>query len=139
MAKSRFAVLIGMTLIVGILAGVAGTRAADTLPVKRTMLIQTPLVENGSGERHAQMYITEAAPGVTLGKHFHHAHTFVYVLQGAITIEEEGKPAMTFGPGQAFHEPPMFRHDARSGATTPLKILVFQAPLKGQPLAEAVK
>ena len=41
---------------------------------------------------------------------------------------------------QAFHEPPNVAHDARSAsATAPLKILVFQAVEKGQPLAGPVK
>ncbi len=86
------------------------------------------------------MYITEAKPGVDLGRHNHLGHTFVYVLEGALVIQEPGKAAATYGPGQAFHEPPDVAHDARSAsATAPLKILVFQAVEKGQPLAVPVK
>jgi len=45
-----------------------------------------------------------------------------------------------YGPGHAFHKPPGLVHDAKSSsATTPLKILVFQAIEKGQPLAVPVK
>jgi quercetin dioxygenase-like cupin family protein len=62
-----------------------------------------------------------------------------YVVEGTISIQDEGKPATTYGPGQAFHEPPQVVHDAKSGATAPSKILVFQANEKGQPLAIPVK
>jgi len=139
MTTSRLAVLLGVTLSLGIGAGIVASRAAD-IPVKRTALINTPLVEQGSGERQAQMYITEVAAGVDAGRHFHHAHTFVYVMDGAIAIHEDGKSPITYETGQAFHEPPGFRHGARNpSATKPVRLVIFQAPLKGQPLAEALK
>lgn len=75
-----------------------------------------------------------------LGGYVYHAHTFVYVLDGAITLEELGKSPVTYRAGQAFHELPMKLHDARNAsATAPVRILVFQAPEKGQPLAEMAK
>jgi hypothetical protein len=37
--------------------------------VKRTMLIQSALV--GSDGKQANLYITEAKPGVDLGRHYH--------------------------------------------------------------------
>ncbi len=132
-------VIVALASIAGVVIGVTGTRVltAQDLPVKRTMLIQTDLV--GTNGKHANMYVTEAKPGVDLGRHYHLGHTFVYVLEGAILIQETGKPAVTYGPGQAFHEPPQMVHDARSGEAAPLKILVFQAIEKGQPLAVPVK
>jgi quercetin dioxygenase-like cupin family protein len=128
-----------LTLTVGVTLGAGGGRAlSGDLPVKRTSLIQTGFV--GCGARRANMYVTEIGPGVDAGRHFHYAHTFVYVLDGAITIEEEGKPPVTYRAGEAFQEPPLKRHDARNAsATAPLKIVVFQAPEPGQPLAETVK
>jgi len=139
MTKSTLTLMMGLALSVGIVAGVAAGRAAD-IPVKRTALIDKPLVVNGTGERQAQLYITELAPGIDAGRHVHHAHTFVYVLDGALVIEEDGKAPITFEAGQAFDEPPGFRHGARNpSATKPVKMIIFQAPLKGQPLAEAVK
>ncbi len=139
----RMALILSLTLAVGIALGATGNQVlsaeyAQQMPVKRTMLIQTDLV--GADGKEANMYVTEIQPGVDAGRHYHHAHTFVYVLEGAITIEEQGKSPVTYGPGQAFHEPPKMVHDARNAsARAPLKILVFQAPQKGQPLAVPVK
>ncbi len=136
----RHVLIVAFASVVGIGIGATGTRVlrAQDLPVKRTMLIQTELA--GADGKQAHMYITEARPGVDLGRHHHLGHTFVYVLEGALLIQEAGKPAITYGPGQAFHEPPKMVHDAKSAsATVPLKILVFQAIEKGQPLAVPVK
>jgi hypothetical protein len=56
-----------------------------------------------------------------------------------LSIHEDGKTPVIFEAGQAF-EPLGFRHGARDpSATKPVKMLIFQAPLKGQPLAEALK
>src|ERR671918_800408 len=39
------------------------------------------------------------------GKHYHSGPTYVYVLQGTLTIEEEGKPTQTFEAGGVYAEP----------------------------------
>jgi quercetin dioxygenase-like cupin family protein len=46
----------------------------------------------GADGKHANMYITEAKPGVDLGRHYHPGHTFVSVLEGTLLIQEAGKP-----------------------------------------------
>jgi len=140
MTKPKSWLILAFTLSVGITVGVISSHisTADSKPVRQTMLIQTDLV--GDGGRRANMYVTEIAPGVDGGQHYHHAHTFVYVLDGSITIEGPGEAPVTFHAGEAFHELPMKPHDARNASTTtPVRILVFQAPKKGQPLTEMVK
>jgi len=140
MTKLKRGLILALTLSVGITVGIISSHisTADPVPVRQTMLIQTDLV--GGGGRKANMYVIEIAPGVDAGQHYHHAHTFVYVLDGSITIETPGESPVTFHAGEAFHEPPMKPHDARNASTTaPLKILVFQAPKNGQPLTEMVK
>jgi quercetin dioxygenase-like cupin family protein len=136
----RTFLIVVLAVIVGTGIGLSGGHLlnAQQLPVKRTMLIQTDLA--GGGGREANMYITEVEPGVDAGRHYHHAHTFVYVLNGSITIQEQGKSPVTYGPGKAFHEPPKMVHDAKNAsATAPVKLLVFQALERGQPLAVPVK
>lgn len=140
MTNLKRSLILTFTLTVGIMVGIVASHisTADQMPVKQTILIQTDLV--GGGGRKANMYVTEIAPGVDAGQHYHHAHTFVYVLDGSITLQEPGESPVTFHAGEAFHEPPMKPHDARNASTTaPVKVLVFQAPKKGQPLTEMVK
>jgi quercetin dioxygenase-like cupin family protein len=137
-ATMRHLPVVALALAVGI--GVTGCQIlnAQDLPVKRTMLVQTALA--GVEGKEANMYITEIGPGVDAGRHYHHGHTFVYILDGTITVQEAGKSPMTYGPGQALQEPPKAVHDAKNAsATAPLKLLVFQVLEKGQPLAVPVK
>ena len=39
------------------------------------------------------------------GKHYHSGPTYVYVLKGTLTVDEEGKPTQTFEAGQLYVEP----------------------------------
>ena len=140
MTKLKRGLILALTLSVGITVGIISSHisTADPMPVRQTMLIKTDLV--GGGGRQANMYVTEIAPRVDAGQHYHHAHTFVYVLDGSITTEEPGESPVTFHAGDAFHELPMKVHDVRNASTTvPLKLLVFQAPRKGEPLSVMVK
>jgi quercetin dioxygenase-like cupin family protein len=82
------------------------------------------------------MYLAELAPGAAAGKHTHPGPELAYILEGALTLEQEGKPAQTFKAGEVFHNPSKIVHDAKNAsATAPTKVLVFLLADKGQPLA----
>ena len=60
---------------------------------------------------------------------------FVYVIEGAVAVEMDGKPPQTFKAGQAFAELPNEIHDFRNASSTEsAKALGFQYARKGQPL-----
>jgi len=106
--------------------------------IQRTPLVHTDMASITGQE--ADAWIAEFPPGTDTGKHFHHADQFVYVLEGAIILEEEGKPPVTYKAGQMFHKLPNTHHTGRNGSTTaPLKILAFQVYDQGQPLLVPVK
>ncbi|PXX19242.1 cupin domain-containing protein [Paraburkholderia tropica] len=67
------------------------------------------------------------APGQASEPHMHKGSVFAYVTQGHIESQIEGSPARTYGPGEAWYEPPGSRHLlARNvSATEPAQILVF--------------
>ena len=135
----RMAIMLTLALVVGIAVGVIGTQLlhAQQEPVKVTELVKTDLA--GVPGREAQMYLVDIAPGATTGKHYHHGHTFVYVLRGAARLEE-GKPPVTFKAGQAFHELPQAQHNFKNASKTqPVKLLVFMTPEKGHPFGVPVK
>jgi quercetin dioxygenase-like cupin family protein len=81
------------------------------------------------------MLTVEYAPGASSGKHRHNAHTFVYVLEGAIVMQVEGGEAVTLGPGQTFYESPEDIHMVSKNASDsqPAKFLVFFVKDKGAP------
>jgi quercetin dioxygenase-like cupin family protein len=74
------------------------------------------------------------------GKHYHSGPVFVYVLEGAFTINEQGKPSQTFTAGQLYEEPigtPMQVRNIRTSER--LKILLFQVNDQGHSLAHKVE
>ena len=80
------------------------------------------------------MLTVEYAPGASSGKHRHNAHTFVYVLEGAIVMQSQGE-AVTLGPGQTFYESPEDIHSVSKNASDshPAKFLVFFVKEKAAP------
>jgi quercetin dioxygenase-like cupin family protein len=69
------------------------------------------------------------------GRHYHSGPTYVYVLQGTLTIEEDGKPTQTLEAGNLYVEPignPMQAFN--KSADEPMELLVFQVQNEGEPL-----
>ena len=132
----RTAMVLSVTLAVGIAAGVLGDRllSAQQSPIKRTELLKTDVA--GMEGKEAIVYIAELGPGAAAGKHFHPGPEFAYVLDGALTLEVQGQAPKTFKTGEAFHNPSKAVHDAKNpSATAPVKVLVVLIGEKGQPLA----
>jgi quercetin dioxygenase-like cupin family protein len=72
--------------------------------------------------------------------HRHDAQVFVYVLEGAMTMQVDGSAPVTVGPGKTFYEGPhdVHRVSANASQTEPAKILVFMIKDKGKPASRTV-
>jgi quercetin dioxygenase-like cupin family protein len=69
----------------------------------------------------------------------HAGQEIAYILEGSLLLTVDGKPAVTFKPGEAFQQPPQQVHEGQNAsATAPVKILAFYIADKGQPLTTAV-
>jgi quercetin dioxygenase-like cupin family protein len=79
-------------------------------------------------------------PGGASLPHRHDAQVFVYVLEGAITMQLKGGTPVTLRPGQSFYEGPNDIHQVSANAsrTAPAKILVFMVKDKGRPASRVV-
>jgi quercetin dioxygenase-like cupin family protein len=124
-----------LALTIGIALGVAGGQitGAQQQPIKRTDLLKINLDEIKDSEMH--VWVADIAPGAATGRHLHPTPRFVYVLQGAVVLELDGKPPQTFKVGEAFAEMPNSVHNFRNASTTePARALGFQYAGKGQPL-----
>ena len=107
--------------------------AAARAPIRRTPLLDLDLA--GSPGTQIHLWVADLAPGARTGKHTHPTQRFVYVLEGAVTVEVEGQPARTFQAGEAFQELPALVHDFRNAsATGPARALGVQVAATGQPL-----
>jgi quercetin dioxygenase-like cupin family protein len=73
--------------------------------------------------------------GYVGGRHYHTGPVTVYVLEGAFTIDEDGKPRRTFRAGETYEEPVGTPMQARNlSADGPTRILVVQVTKPGEPL-----
>ena len=74
-------------------------------------------------------------PGWVGGKHSHLGDVYVYVLEGSMVFDVEGKEPVTVGPGGLFHEQPnSVMRAANASKTDRLRIVLFQVNPTGQPL-----
>jgi quercetin dioxygenase-like cupin family protein len=135
----RTGVILAVIFALGIVVGGLGHQrlSAQPEPVTRTVLLKTDVA--GVEGKEAVIVVAEIAPGATTGKHLHAGQEFAYILEGALLLTVDGKPAVTFKPGEAFQQPPQQVHEGQNASTTaPVKILAFYLAEKGQPLTTAV-
>lgn len=115
----------------------AGNAALSTSPTV-VELITKELA--GAPDKEALMITVTYLPGGASLPHRHDAQVFVYVLEGAMTMQVDGGAPVTLNPGQTFYEGPgdVHRISANASATAPAKILVFMIKEKGKPASRAV-
>jgi quercetin dioxygenase-like cupin family protein len=81
----------------------------------------------------------ELAPGVAFGKHWHPGEEIIYVLEGALEYEVEGKPPVTLRAGDVLFIPAGTIHSAKNVGTVPGTELATYVVEKGKPLLTLVK
>ena len=131
----RVSIMLVFTFTGGIALGVLGDQIlnAQQQPIKRTEVLKTDMA--GMEGKEAHMWTADIAPGAATGKHSHPTPRFVYVIEGSVSLEVEGKPPQTFKRGEGFQEMLDIVHNFRNASMTePAKALGFQIAGKGQPL-----
>src|SRR3954451_17918645 len=73
---------------------------ADETPKGKPPLMTRDLA--GIPGKEGIMLTVEYGPGESSRPHRHDANVFVYVLEGAITMQLKGGPAVTLHPGQTY-------------------------------------
>ncbi len=128
----------GLALVAAFFIGVAGLNVVQAAEheykskVEVTKLLQGPL----AGVEGKEVIIRHFAfpPGHVGGRHFHPGAVFVYVLEGALTIETEGK-TQTVTAGELYQEPLKRVMQPRNLSTTDgVKFVVFQVGDAGKPM-----
>ena len=109
-------------------------KAAD---VKELFAIDLPDFPGKEG----RMIEVSYPPGAHDIVHSHHAHAFVYVLEGQIVMQLKGQPAVTLKAGQTFYEGPTDVHVVGRNAsnTEPARFVVVLLKANGSPLFTPVK
>lgn len=109
-------------------------RAADVSPVFNQSLPALP------DNQEVLMVTVEYAPGESSPPHRHNAHTYVYVLDGAIEMQVEGGELAHLEAGHTFYEYPHDVHVVSRNASTTAsaKFLVFFIKTIGVPTTTMV-
>lgn len=134
MRRSKVMLMLTLALV---LAGGAGLVWAQ-VGMRATTVLQTTATAIGQPLQFPQSrsqftgVIIELAPGGEVGRHMHPVPNFVYVLEGAITIEAEGHPARTYTAGDVFVESVNTWHNGLNRGSVPVKILVVFAGEEGK-------
>lgn len=111
------------------------THAQQTPTVQRTVLLQHDTSVPGY---EAVLVSVEIPVGGREGRHTHPGTAMVHVLEGAITLDYEGKPTMTYKAGQSFFVDAGKVHEGiNKESVTTKAIATFVIP-KGQPVTTQV-
>ncbi|MDR3386653.1 MAG: cupin domain-containing protein [Rudaea sp.] len=110
--------------------------AQDKPQIKRNIVFKEDMSIPG---REGVMVLVDLPPGATEGKHTHPADVYVFVLEGAISQEIDGKPTVTLKAGDVFHVPPNTVHQATNNGTVTAKLAAVFVAEKGKPLTTQVK
>ncbi|SIT52039.1 Cupin 2 conserved barrel domain protein [Paraburkholderia piptadeniae] len=122
---------IAVLVVADALIGVA--RAAPPQAVVSPLM--TMPLEDYPGKEGLMITVTYP-PGAVDPVHRHHAHAFVYVLEGSIVMQVKGGKEVTLTPGQTFYEGPNDVHTVGRNAsqTQPAKFIVLLLKDKGAPV-----
>ena len=127
----RVTVTAAAITVMGLLAVVAAQQAG----FRRTLLQQEDLA---IPEHEAVTARAELDPGASSGRHRHSGDEIGYVLDGTLTLEQDGKPTMALSAGETFLIPAGTVHNAVNTSATTVSILVTYVAPKGQTLTTAV-
>jgi quercetin dioxygenase-like cupin family protein len=100
--------------------------AAQQEPARPSLLLREVVQGMPRGERQEVRVITATFnSGQATPFHTHRFPVTVYVLEGAFTLEMEGREPVTVRAGQSMVEPPNMRMTGYNRATEPLRVVVF--------------
>ena len=121
-----------LLLIVSLFVGTAF--AAENAPPAKVTPLMTRDLEGIAG-KEMLVLVVEYPPGGVSQPHRHNASVFVYVLEGAITMQVQGSAPVTLKPGETFYEAPGDVHvtSANASSSAPAKFLVYMVKDKGAP------
>jgi quercetin dioxygenase-like cupin family protein len=131
----------GVTVVAGIPGFIDLTWAAAVAPPSAPTVAELMARDlDGIPNMEALMITVTYLPGGASLPHRHDAQVFVYVLEGAMTMQVDGSAPVTVGAGQTFYEGPhdVHRVSLNASQTEPAKILVFMVKAKGKPASRAV-
>ena len=129
-------VLVSLAAVSGLLPAWTATSAQQQPNVTRKVLMQQDLTIPGYP---VALVSVEIPAGGREGRHMHPGTLLVYVQEGALTLDYEGKPTKTYKAGETFAVEPGKIHDGINKGNTTVKALASFVVEKGKPLTTQVQ
>jgi quercetin dioxygenase-like cupin family protein len=128
-----------LALIATVLSMMSSSIAAENAPPAIATTLMTRDLEGIAGKEMLAL-VVEYPPGGVSQPHRHNASVFVYVLEGAITMQVQGGAPITLKAGDTFYEAPGDVHvtSANASSSAPAKFLVYMVKEKGAPVSVPV-
>jgi quercetin dioxygenase-like cupin family protein len=139
MNKNRFntrLVLIVLAAFSTLLPAWTSSVAQQAPTVTRKVLMQQDL--NIPGYVTAMVSV-EIPVGGREGRHTHPGTLIVYVQEGTLTLDYEGKPTKSYKAGETFFVEPGKIHEGINKGNTPIKALASFVVEKGKPITTQVQ
>jgi quercetin dioxygenase-like cupin family protein len=114
----------------------ATSAGAQQPTVTRKVLLQQDLAIPGY---MTAMIAVEIPVGGREGRHTHPGTLVAYVQEGSLTLDYEGKPTVTYKPGDTFYVDPGKIHEGINNGNTPVKVLATFVGEKGKPITAAAQ
>jgi quercetin dioxygenase-like cupin family protein len=133
--KRNFLASIIVTVALAALT-IPGSAMAQQVGIKRTELQRHDL---GIPGREAVQVRIDFEPGTGFGKHKHPGEEIIYVLEGLLEYQVEGKPPVTLKAGDVLFIPAGTIHAAKNVGSGEAKELATYVVEKGKPLVELIK
>lgn len=120
--------------VIGLTVSIQITSAQD--PLKAGTIIQRTELADPKG-MEAILVLREVPPGKESTKHTQSNIEIVYIAEGSVIVEIQGKPAQTVKAGEAFKTTAGEVHNVKNAsATQPVKALAFYVAKKGAKLED---
>ncbi|MBZ5661528.1 MAG: cupin domain-containing protein [Acidobacteriia bacterium] len=112
------------------------TRAAQQPTVTRKILLKQDSPIPGYEE---DLVMVDFPLGAREGRHTHPGSAIIYVQEGTLTLDYEGKPTATYKPGDSTYVEAGKIHEGRNAGNTPVKVLATFVLKKGVPMTSQVQ
>jgi quercetin dioxygenase-like cupin family protein len=133
----RINFLVAVTAALGFVLWLLGSRmlsAQDNL--KGGTVLQRTELKSAPGWE-AILVLRPLPPGTESGKHTQSGNEIVYIEEGSVTLEVQGKPPVTVKAGEAFSTVAGEVHNVKNASTNaPAKALAFYVAKKGARLED---
>jgi quercetin dioxygenase-like cupin family protein len=135
----RINFLVRVTFAMGLTLGLLGSRMLNAQGkdnLKGGTVLQRIELKGAPGWE-AILVLRELPPGAESGKHTQAGNEIVYILDGSVTFEVQGKTAVTLKAGDTFTTSAGEVHNVKNASSTaPGKALAFYVAKKGAKLED---